>query len=99
MTGHAKSIAATHRDHEHPHTYGRSRGQRVPELVRIRQVSANGSGRVRDQLPRVEMAKELLEHDANPAVTDAAGLTPLDLARQLRRADIVDLPQRAGARR
>ena len=51
------------------------------------------------ELGRMEMAKELLEHDANPAVTDAAGLTPLDLARQLRRADIVDLLQRAGARR
>lgn len=51
------------------------------------------------ELGRMEMAKELLEHDANPAVTDAAGLTPLDLARQLRRADIVDLLQRAGAGR
>jgi len=51
------------------------------------------------ELGRVEMAKELLEHDANPAVTDAAGRTPLDLARQLRRADLVDLLQRAGARR
>lgn len=51
------------------------------------------------ELGNMELAKELLDHGANPAATDAAGRTPLALARQLRRTDLVDLLERAGARR